>query len=135
MKFVDEAIIRVVAGNGGRGCVSFRREKFIPKGGPDGGNGGNGGSVLLRVNPGTNTLADFRFRRRFKAENGRGGAGKDMTGASGADLYVDVPVGTVMSRLFRGRKLLQKHLQSYANAPSSQGPIDLSEYRSRKNLG
>jgi GTP-binding protein len=105
MKFVDEAIIRVVAGNGGRGCVSFRREKFIPKGGPDGGNGGDGGSILLRVNEGTNTLADFRFRRRFKAENGRGGAGKDMTGATGADLYVDVPVGTEVVDVDTGETL------------------------------
>jgi len=105
MKFVDEAIIRVVAGNGGRGCVSFRREKFIPKGGPDGGDGGDGGSILLRVNAGTNTLADFRFRRRFKAENGRGGAGKDMTGAAGADLYVDVPAGTEVVDVDTGETL------------------------------
>ena len=105
MKFVDEAIIRVVAGNGGRGCVSFRRETFIPKGGPDGGDGGHGGSILLRVNEGTNTLADFRFRRRFKAENGRGGAGKDMTGASGADLYIDVPVGTEVADVETGETL------------------------------
>jgi GTP-binding protein len=94
MKFVDEAIIRIEAGNGGGGCVSFRREKFIPRGGPDGGDGGDGGSIYLRVDAGTNTLADFRFRRRFKAKNGRGGAGKDMTGVSGEDLYVDVPAGT-----------------------------------------
>ncbi len=105
MKFVDEAIIRVVAGNGGRGCVSFRREKFVPFGGPDGGDGGDGGSILLRVNEGTNTLADFRFRRRFKAENGRGGAGKDMTGAMGADLYVDVPVGTEVVDIDTGETL------------------------------
>jgi GTP-binding protein len=96
MKFVDEASIRVEAGHGGNGCVSFRREKFIPKGGPDGGNGGDGGNVYLRVDEGTNTLADFRFRRRFKAANGRGGAGKDRTGASGEDLYIDVPQGTVI---------------------------------------
>jgi GTP-binding protein len=96
MNFVDEAGIRVEAGHGGNGCVSFRREKYIPKGGPDGGNGGDGGSVYLRVDEGTNTLADFRFRRRFKAANGRGGAGKDRTGASGEDLYIDVPQGTVI---------------------------------------
>jgi len=94
MKFVDEASIRVEAGHGGNGCVSFRREKFIPRGGPDGGDGGHGGSVYLRVDEGTNTLADFRFRRRFKAANGRGGAGRNMTGASGDDLYIDVPIGT-----------------------------------------
>jgi GTP-binding protein len=105
MKFVDEAIIRIEAGHGGRGCVSFRREKFIPKGGPDGGDGGDGGSILLRVNEGTNTLADFRFRRRFKAQNGRGGAGKDMTGATGADLFIDVPVGTEVADVDTGETL------------------------------
>ena len=94
MKFVDEADVRVEAGNGGRGCVSFRREKFIPRGGPDGGDGGDGGSVYLIAREGINTLADFRVQRRFRAENGRGGAGQDMTGASGADLYIEVAKGT-----------------------------------------
>lgn len=94
MKFVDEASIRVEAGHGGNGCVSFRREKYIPRGGPDGGSGGDGGDVYLRVDDATNTLADFRFRRRFKASNGHGGAGKDRTGASGDALYIDVPRGT-----------------------------------------
>lgn len=94
MKFVDEADIRVEAGRGGNGTVSFRREKFIPKGGPDGGNGGDGGSIYLVADEGLNTLADFRVQRRFKAENGQAGGGRNMTGASGADLYVRVPVGT-----------------------------------------
>jgi len=94
MKFVDEASIRVEAGRGGNGCVSFRREKYVPRGGPDGAAGGDGGNVYLRVDQGINTLADFRFRRRFKAANGRGGAGRDRTGASGADLFIDVPKGT-----------------------------------------
>ncbi len=94
MKFVDEASIRVEAGHGGNGCVSFRREKYIPKGGPDGGDGGDGGDIYLRADAGINTLADFRFRRRFKAQNGRGGAGQNKTGASGDDLFIDVPVGT-----------------------------------------
>lgn len=94
MKFVDEASIRVEAGRGGNGCVSFRREKYVPRGGPDGAAGGDGGNVYLRVDEGINTLADFRFRRRFKAANGRGGAGRDRTGASGDDLFIDVPKGT-----------------------------------------
>jgi GTP-binding protein len=94
MKFVDEASIRVEAGHGGKGCVSFRREKYVPRGGPDGGDGGDGGDVFLRVDEAVNTLADFRFRRRFKAANGRGGAGKDRTGAAGDSLYIDVPKGT-----------------------------------------
>ena len=83
MKFVDEASITVVAGKGGPGSASFRREKYIPKGGPDGGNGGNGGSVWLEGNSGLNTLADFRHARHFKARNGEPGAGKDRTGKSG----------------------------------------------------
>jgi GTP-binding protein len=94
VKFVDEASIRVEAGHGGNGCVSFRREKFIPRGGPDGGDGGDGGSVWLKADEGTNTLSEFRYRRRFKAANGRGGAGRNMTGASGDDLRIDVPPGT-----------------------------------------
>jgi GTP-binding protein len=94
MKFIDEADIRVEAGSGGDGCVSFRREKFIPRGGPDGGDGGDGGSIYLVAREGVNTLADFRVRRRFRAESGRGGSGKDMTGASGADLVIEVPKGT-----------------------------------------
>ena len=94
MKFVDEADIRVEAGRGGDGCVSFRREKFIPRGGPDGGDGGDGGSVLLRVDEALNTLVEFRVRRRFRAGKGRGGAGRNMTGASADDLYIAVPRGT-----------------------------------------
>ena len=94
MKFVDEATITVEAGHGGRGCLSFRREKYIPRGGPDGGDGGDGGSVVLVTDPGLNTLVDFRYRRRFRAENGQPGAGAQCTGRSGADLEVRVPAGT-----------------------------------------
>jgi GTP-binding protein len=94
MKFVDEATIRVQAGNGGAGCVSFRREKYVPRGGPDGGDGGDGGSVYLQAERSINTLVDFQVRRRFRAEHGRPGAGKDRTGAAGADVTVPVPCGT-----------------------------------------
>ena len=96
MKFVDEATIRVQAGNGGRGCLSFRREKFIPFGGPDGGDGGLGGSVYLRAKEGINTLADFRIARTFKAQSGEAGSGNEKTGRGGEDLYVTVPVGTTV---------------------------------------
>jgi GTP-binding protein len=96
MRFVDEARIKVAAGNGGRGCVSFRREKFVPFGGPDGGDGGNGGSVTLRSREGINTLADFRIVRTFRAENGQPGGGKDMTGRGGNDTVIEVPVGTIV---------------------------------------
>lgn len=96
MKFVDEATIRVHAGNGGRGSVSFRREKFVPFGGPDGGDGGSGGSVFLRADAGINTLADFRIARTYRAAHGEPGSGRDRTGRSGEDLYVPVPLGTVV---------------------------------------
>jgi GTP-binding protein len=105
MKFVDEAEIRVQAGNGGKGCVSFRREKFIPRGGPDGGDGGDGGSVYLVAREGINTLADFRVQRRFRAESGRGGSGQNMTGAAGADLYIEVAKGTQIVDLDTGETL------------------------------
>jgi len=94
MKFVDEAFIRVEAGDGGSGCVSFRREKYIPKGGPDGGDGGDGGSIFLVGDTSLNTLVDFRYRRLLRAERGHNGMGRNMTGRSGADLLVRVPVGT-----------------------------------------
>jgi GTPase len=96
MKFVDEARVRVQAGNGGRGSTSFRREKFVPLGGPDGGDGGNGGSVYLRAASGINTLADFRIARTYRASHGDPGSGNDCTGRSGADLRVTVPLGTVV---------------------------------------
>lgn len=94
MNFVDEASIRVEAGKGGKGCVSFRREKYIPRGGPDGGDGGDGGTIYLVGDINQNTLADFRFTRRYKAENGRPGMGKNCTGKGGDDLTVQVPLGT-----------------------------------------
>ena len=99
MKFVDEATVRVEAGRGGDGCVSFRREKYVPRGGPDGGDGGHGGSVFLIARESINTLSDFRVQRRYRAKSGRGGAGKERTGASGEDLYIAVPQGTVISDL------------------------------------
>ncbi|NBD95644.1 MAG: GTPase ObgE [Gammaproteobacteria bacterium] len=96
MKFVDEASIRVMAGNGGNGCVSFRREKYVPKGGPDGGDGGDGGDVWLEGDSGLNTLADFRHARHFKAKNGRPGAGQQRTGKSADDVVISVPLGTIV---------------------------------------
>lgn len=95
MKFVDEALIRVKAGDGGNGCVSFRREKFIEYGGPDGGDGGDGGDVFLVAAEGLNTLIDFRHERHFEAGRGENGGGRNMTGARGADKHIRVPVGTV----------------------------------------
>jgi len=96
MKFVDEAEITVHAGNGGNGCVSFRREKFIPLGGPDGGNGGDGGGVWLVADEGLNTLIDFRHQRIFRAQRGENGMGRQMAGKKGEDAVIRVPVGTAV---------------------------------------
>jgi GTPase len=94
MKFLDEAKVYVRSGDGGNGCVSFRREKFIEFGGPNGGDGGKGGDVIVRAVGGLNTLIDYRYQQHFKAKNGRGGMGKDRHGASGDDIVLDVPAGT-----------------------------------------
>ena len=94
MKFLDEAKIFVKSGDGGAGCLSFRREKYVEYGGPDGGNGGRGGDVVLEAVEGLNTLIDFRYRQHFKAERGHHGRGRNMTGAAGAPAVLQVPVGT-----------------------------------------
>ncbi len=96
MKFVDEAEIKVEAGDGGNGCVSFRREKYIPKGGPDGGDGGDGGDVYLVASDSINTLVDFRHQRLFRAGRGENGSGRQMTGKRGDDCCIPVPVGTLV---------------------------------------
>ncbi len=96
MKFVDEVTIFVQAGKGGNGCLSFRREKYIPKGGPDGGDGGNGGNLYLMADKNINTLVDYRYKRSYQAENGQAGSGANCTGKSGEDLYLKVPIGTVV---------------------------------------
>ena len=96
MKFVDEATIEVLAGKGGDGCLSFRREKFVPRGGPDGGDGGRGGDVVLVADGGINSLAQFRYKRKFSAVDGKGGAGRNRTGAGGEDCRIRVPAGTLI---------------------------------------
>src|ERR1043165_4984877 len=105
MKFVDEASLKAQAGNGGRGSTSFRREKFVPFGGPDGGDGGDGGSVYLRAAPGINTLADFRIERTYKAKSGEPGSSNDCFGRGGEDLYIPVPVGTMIREADTGEQL------------------------------
>ena len=96
MQFIDQAEVIVQAGDGGDGIVAFRREKYVPAGGPAGGNGGNGGSVILVAVPDLQTLLDFRYAHRFKAQNGARGGPKNMTGARGEDRVVEVPCGTVI---------------------------------------
>ncbi|MBT5643749.1 MAG: Obg family GTPase CgtA [Gammaproteobacteria bacterium] len=96
MKFIDETIILVKAGNGGSGCLSFRREKYIPFGGPDGGDGGHGGSIIIEAKDGLNTLADFRNRSKFIAPNGKTGGGRNKKGRSGEDLVIKLPSGSVI---------------------------------------
>jgi len=96
MKFVDEANITVYAGKGGNGCLSFRREKYVAKGGPDGGDGGDGGSVILEGDDSLNTMVDYRFVRTYRAENGQGGMGRNCTGKKGEDLILRVPLGTTV---------------------------------------
>ncbi len=122
-RFVDQATIHVKAGDGGRGCVSFRREKFVPKGGPDGGDGGHGGSVLLRAEASLSTLLDFRYRRVFRAQRGGHGQGGNRTGRSAPDLVIPVPVGTVVKDAATGRVLadLAEHGQVVVVARGGRG--------------
>ncbi len=96
MGFIDEAKFFVKAGDGGNGCVSFRREKFVPKGGPNGGDGGRGGNVIIRADKSVNSLIDFRYRSHFKAERGSNGQGKDMHGRKGKDCIIVVPAGSII---------------------------------------
>src|SRR5687767_11381154 len=97
--FVDHIKVHVKAGNGGRGAVSFRREKFVPRGGPDGGDGGRGGSVILRADPNVDNLVDFYYQSNLKAKNGDPGGGKNCYGRSAEDVIYHVPIGTIVYRL------------------------------------
>lgn len=103
--FIDEAVITVRAGRGGDGCISFRREKYVPKGGPDGGDGGNGGDVIFVVDPNLRTLLRFRHERKFAAESGQSGMGKQMFGKRGEDVTISVPAGTLVEDTLNGRIL------------------------------
>ena len=135
MKFVDEATIRVQAGNGGHGCLSFRREKYVERGGPDGGDGGHGGSVYLVAEPSMNTLADFRVARKFRAETGQGGAGRNKTGRSGNDLDVMIPCGTVVHDVDTGELIsdLTEPGQRQMVAESGRGGLGNARFKSSVN--
>ena len=135
MKFVDEATIRVLAGNGGHGCLSFRREKYVARGGPDGGDGGAGGSVYLVADSSLNTLADFRVARKFRAESGQGGAGRNMTGKSGDDLEIRVPQGTTVHDVDTGELLcdLTEDGQRQKVAEGGRGGLGNTRFKSSTN--
>ena len=114
MKFLDQVKIYVKAGNGGSGSPSFRREKFVEFGGPDGGDGGKGGSVILKSERNLNTLIDYRYQQHFKAQRGQDGSGKNKTGKGGEDLYLKVPIGTqvfekIIKHLFLILKLKKRN--------------------------
>ncbi len=135
MKFVDEATVRVQAGNGGHGCLSFRREKYVERGGPDGGDGGHGGSVYLVADPAMNTLADFRVARKYRAESGQPGAGRNMTGRSGGDLDVHVPCGTVVHDVDTGELIcdLTEPEQRQMVAEGGRGGLGNTRFKSSTN--
>ena len=135
MKFVDEASIEVIAGSGGNGSASFRREKYIPFGGPDGGDGGRGGSVYLVGDSGLNTLVDFRHQRKFKAPNGDIGRGRQMTGKSGEDKEIRVPLGTVVRETDTGDVLgdVTEHGQRLLVAKGGKGGLGNLHFKSSTN--
>lgn len=135
MKLVDEAEITVVAGNGGNGAISFRREKFIPLGGPDGGDGGDGGSVWLQADENLNTLVDFRHQRMFRAQRGENGMGRQMYGKGGADTTVAVPVGTVVVNVETDEVIgdLTRHGERLLVARGGKGGLGNMHFKSSVN--
>jgi len=135
MKFVDEASITVVAGKGGSGSASFRREKYIPRGGPDGGDGGAGGSIWLTGDSGLNTLADFRHARHFKARNGQPGQGGQRTGKSADDVVIKVPLGTIVTNTETGERFgeITEHEQRLLVARGGEGGRGNVHFKSSVN--
>ena len=123
MRFIDEVSITVSSGKGGDGCVSFRREKFVPRGGPDGGNGGDGGSVYIRADRGLNTLLNYRGKKYYQAGNGQNGAGRQMSGVSGENITLNVPVGTLIKCSQNSHILadLKQHGQTFLTAEGGRG--------------
>ena len=135
MNFIDEAFLEVRAGNGGAGSVSFRREKFIPFGGPDGGDGGKGGDVIFKVNLNKNTLIDFRNTRVFSAKNGKQGSGKNMSGAAAENLVLDIPQGTVIYDDISNEVILDccEIDQLYTVVKGGEGGLGNSRFKSSRN--
>ena len=135
MKFLDQAKIYIKAGDGGAGSASFRREKYIEFGGPDGGDGGNGGSVILESEGNLNTLIDFRYRQHFKAETGKSGSKKNKTGASGEDLILKVPVGTQIYEEDNNTLIydLTKNKERFVVATGGKGGLGNTRFKSSTN--
>jgi GTPase len=135
MAFIDEAKFFVKAGDGGNGCVSFHREKFVPRGGPNGGDGGRGGSVIIRASNSLNSLIDFRYRSHFKAERGVHGKGKEMHGRSGKDCLIDVPTGSVIKDSANGEVLadLEMDGESIVIAKGGEGGLGNPHFASGTN--
>jgi GTP-binding protein len=135
MKFFDEALIDISAGHGGAGCVSFRREKFIPFGGPNGGDGGRGGSVWAVADLNINTLIDYRYTRRFDAKNGEAGRGTDQFGAAGDDIEMRMPVGTIISDAETGEVMVEllEHGQRALLAKGGDGGFGNLHFKSSTN--
>jgi GTP-binding protein len=135
MKFVDEASIDIAAGHGGAGCVSFRREKFIPFGGPNGGDGGRGGSVWAVADRNINTLIDYRYTRRHEAKNGEPGRGSDQFGAAGPDIELRMPVGTIITNAETGQKMVEllEHGQRERLAKGGDGGFGNLHFKSSTN--
>ena len=131
MKFVDQVKVFVKAGEGGRGCVSFRREKFIPKGGPDGGDGGRGGDVLIKAKKDMNTLLDIRYRQQYRAEKGQHGMGSDMHGRNGENLIIPVPPGTLIKDRETGQVLydLTKDGEEFVVAKGGRGGLGNAHFK------
>ena len=135
MKFLDQAKIYIKAGNGGSGSSSFRREKYVEFGGPDGGDGGNGGSVILESERNLNTLVDFRYRQHFKAENGRSGSKKNKTGAGGKNLILKVPIGTQIYEEDNNTLIydLTKNNEKFVVATGGEGGLGNTRFKSSTN--
>ena len=135
MQFIDEAKITVISGNGGNGCVSFRREKFVPKGGPNGGDGGKGGDIVVVADANMSSLLDYRYKKEYRAQNGQPGRGKDQHGKSGSDLIIPVPTGTVVMSLEDEETLadLTKDGQRFTIAKGGRGGRGNSRFVSPTN--
>jgi len=135
MKFIDQALIRIEAGKGGDGVIAWRREKYVPKGGPDGGNGGDGGNVYFEANPELSTLLDFRYRRVHKADDGDKGGGSNCTGRRGEEVILQVPVGTIVRDVTTGKIIadLTKAYEKIIVARGGKGGLGNSEFKTSTN--